>query len=88
MVKEDRTCAHPGCPCPADPGSDYCSPQCQFADDGSAMACPCNHAVCRQAKRTEHVPNGPGVSGSYDPAMAASDKGKPLLDDWGKGDKH
>lgn len=85
----EKRCAHPGCPCPADPGSDYCSVQCQAAMSSSLVDCPCNHGVCRQSQRTNHqVDPGSGVSGSYDPLMHQQDKEKPLLDDWGKSDKH
>jgi hypothetical protein len=31
---------------------------------------------------------GPGPHGSSDPATAAKNKNKPLLSEWGKGDKH
>jgi hypothetical protein len=31
---------------------------------------------------------GPGLHGSSDPATAAKNKNKPLLSEWGKGDKH
>ena len=32
--------------------------------------------------------SGPGPHGSSDPQTAERNKDKPLLDDWGKGDKH
>jgi hypothetical protein len=31
---------------------------------------------------------GPGPHGSSDPETAERNKNKPLMDDWGKGDKH
>ena len=30
----------------------------------------------------------PGPHGSFDPETAERNKNKPLMDDWGKGDKH
>jgi hypothetical protein len=87
--EKDRLCAHAACPCPADPGSLYCSPECETTSDAHDTPCQCNHAVCRQAQRTRQRPDGQkGVSGSYDPQKSAQDRDKPLLDDWGKADKH
>lgn len=83
--QKDRKCAHVGCPCPADPGSDYCSAQCRTANGSAGVRCICTHALCQQAQVTtkERIRDG-----SYDPAASVSDKEKPLMDDWGKSDKH
>ena len=79
-----RKCAHPGCPCPADPGSDYCSTQCRDAKSKGGE-CTCPHELCEEARRTTHAHVR---SGSYDPSETRSEKEKPLMDDWGKSDKH
>lgn len=80
-----RKCTHAGCACPADPGSDYCSPQCQASNGTRNAQCPCTHEVCQPGQQTtrEGIPGG-----SYDPATRQRDKEKPLVDDWGKSDKH
>lgn len=83
-MAEDRKCAHPGCPCPADPGSDYCSKECQTAN-GEKKHCTCKHELCQQE---QHLPQGGLPDGSYDPAMPQAVREKPLMDDWGKSDKH
>ena len=80
-----RKCTHAGCACPADPGSDYCSPQCQTSSASRDAKCPCTHELCQQGQQTSQ---GPTASGSLDPATSQRDKEKPLLDDWGKSDKH
>lgn len=81
---EDRKCAHAGCACPADPGSDYCSPECERSNGSLNEACPCTHEICHQGQ-----PISGGIAdGSYDPAMSQQARKKPLLDDWGKSDKH
>jgi len=80
-----RKCAHPGCACPADPGSEYCSPQCQTSSASRDAKCPCIHELCQQGQQTSQVAT---PSGSLDPATSQRDKEKPLLDDWGKSDKH
>jgi len=84
-MAEDRKCAHAGCGCLADPGSDYCSPECERSNGSMGAICGCNHEICRQGQ-----PVGPGglADGSYDPEMSREVQGKPLLDDWGKSDKH
>jgi hypothetical protein len=82
---EIRKCVHAGCACPADPGSDYCGTQCQMANGAADKACPCNHDVC---KGGQPVALGGTADGSYDPATNLRDKEKPLMDDWGKSDKH
>ena len=84
-MTQDRKCAHAGCACPADTGSDYCSAQCQTADGSSKQACACQHEICRQGQASS---TGGTADGSYDPAMSEQVKEKPLLDDWGKSDKH
>jgi hypothetical protein len=81
----DRKCGHEGCACLADPGSDYCSTQCQVANGAAGEACPCSHEICQQGKPASR---GGTADGSYDPAMSQQVKEKPLLDDWGKSDKH
>ncbi len=40
----------------------------------------------RRGQKTEV--GGPGPHGSSDPATAEKNKNKPLLAEWGKGDKH
>lgn len=84
-MAEDRKCAHPGCICLADPGSDYCSTQCQRANGSEREHCDCPHEMCREQQELsdEGLPDG-----SDDPAMSAADKQKPLMNDWGKSDKH
>jgi hypothetical protein len=39
------------------------------------------------SSKTSHQ-GGPGPHGSSDPETAERNKNKPLMDDWGKGDKH
>jgi hypothetical protein len=86
MMDKDRKCAHSGCACPADPGSDYCSPKCQSAKSASSDAqCPCGHPACQEP---DQPTRGGTPRGSYDPVMRAQDKEKPLMDDWGQSDKH
>lgn len=41
----ERRCAHVPCQCPAEAGSDYCSPQCEKAFDETD--CNCGHPECR-----------------------------------------
>jgi hypothetical protein len=91
MPTNDKKCSHVGCPCPADPGSDYCSERCREAADGVPNGeCACDHALCRQSRQAAEVRRSSKdkVSGSYDPRTAKQDAEKPLLDDWGRGDKH
>jgi hypothetical protein len=83
-MAEDRKCAHPGCVCLAEPGSDYCSTECQKANS-SENRCTCHHEVCQQEQQ---LPKGGKRDGSYDPAMPEAVKKKPLMDDWGESDKH
>ena len=86
---QDRLCAHSGCPCPADPGSDYCSEECRALDGARQTPCPCKHDLCRQAQETRKTAQvQKGVHGSLDPQTQKEDEKKPLLDDWGRGDKH
>lgn len=80
-----RKCSHVGCACPADPGSDYCSTQCQTSDGPAGKACSCTHEICQQGQK---LGQGGTPDGSYDPATNQRDKEKPLMDDWGKSDKH
>jgi hypothetical protein len=80
-----RKCVHAGCACPADPGGDYCGTQCQTANGAADKPCPCNHDVCKDG---QPVARGGTADGSYDPATKQRDKEKPLMDDWGKSDKH
>jgi hypothetical protein len=83
--QKDRRCARAGCPCPADPGNRYCSDECSTSDGSASAKCTCAHEVCQQAQVTTRE----GIrDGSYDPAESIGDKEKPLLDDWGKSDKH
>ena len=82
---EDRKCAHAGCVCPADPGSDYCGPACQTSNASRDDVCPCSHEVCQQGQPSSREASR---DGSYDPSMSPQEKEKPLLDDWGASDKH
>jgi hypothetical protein len=83
--QKDRRCAHVGCPCPADPGSKYCSEQCSRTNGAANVACTCTHELCEQARVTTKE----GIrDGSYDPNETVQEKEKPLMDDWGKSDKH
>lgn len=50
-----RTCAHAGCPCPADPESDYCSPSCEIAQYTPSAKCECYHDLCEQKRRTARI---------------------------------
>jgi hypothetical protein len=90
MPVSERKCAHPGCPCPADPGSEYCSESCRKGASNADLDCPCDHALCRQAQEATQRRDNPKdeVSGSYDPRTAQQDLERPLTDDWGAGDKH
>lgn len=85
MIDKDRKCAHPGCGCPADPGSDYCSPQCQSSKASRDAQCPCGHDACQEPAQPTR---GGTPRGSYDPATRLQDKEKPLDAAWGEGDKH
>jgi hypothetical protein len=80
-----RKCAHAGCPCPADPGTDYCNEDCRLAQGSGSGSCTCPHELCQQARRTTRERLR---SGSYEPGESQGDKEKPLMDDWGKSDKH
>ena len=42
----------------------------------------------QSAKPKTGQQGGPGPHGSSDPETAERNKNKPLMDDWGKGDKH
>ena len=42
----------------------------------------------QSAKSKTGQQGGPGPHGSSDPETAERNKNKPLMDDWGKGDKH
>ncbi len=41
-------CANPECSCMAEPGSKYCSPPCEGAEetDMTEIGCGCGHEVC------------------------------------------
>ena len=41
----EKECAHIACGCPAETGSDYCSPACEKA--GDSTDCGCGHADSR-----------------------------------------
>lgn len=48
----ETKCAHPACNCPAEPGQQYCSTNCQESmkhGTGSRTECGCNHDACRIA---------------------------------------
>lgn len=42
-----KECAHTPCRCEAEPGSDYCSPQCEEAAGKDVTDCGCGHPDCR-----------------------------------------
>jgi Transposase DDE domain len=84
VEEQIRTCAHAGCPCPADPGSDYRSPSCESAKNARNIKCSCYHELCEEGRQTTRIGS---PSGSYDPTMTQHDRQKPLLADWSKGDK-
>ena len=68
---KDRKCVREGCPCPADPGHDYCSYQCRTTNGSASGACACSHELCKQAQVTTRE----GIrDGSYDPAESISDR--------------
>jgi hypothetical protein len=88
-TENEKVCAHAGCSCPAEPWRDYCSDQCQRALADEHGECLCDHEICRQNRHAAQQKAPPrGISGSYDPARLHEDAEKPLMDDWGKGDKH
>jgi hypothetical protein len=41
----ENTCSHIACGCEAEPGSKYCSPECEKAREGTD--CSCGHAECQ-----------------------------------------
>lgn len=43
----EQECAHAPCGCPAETGSDYCSPQCEKSAGRAETDCNCGHADCR-----------------------------------------
>ena len=45
--KNEKTCAHPGCKCPALKDGKYCSPHCETAPE--EVICGCGHQACRTA---------------------------------------
>ena len=44
--KKIEKCAHPGCNCPAAPGSKYCGAYCEGSANRPSIACNCRHAEC------------------------------------------
>lgn len=44
--KKQKMCAHPGCTCPADEGSKYCSAYCQGTGDVAEIDCNCGCPTC------------------------------------------
>ena len=46
MADDSKRCAHPGCNCPADEGSDYCSAYCEGAGDFAEIRCKCGCPGC------------------------------------------
>jgi hypothetical protein len=46
MADEKRMCAHPGCSCPADEGSKYCSAYCEGAGSTPEIDCNCGCPTC------------------------------------------
>ena len=46
MMKEieENACGHSGCGCEREPGSEFCSPQCEKA--GDETDCSCGHPGC------------------------------------------
>src|SRR5882724_12867947 len=45
-AKKIEKCAHPGCNCPAVPGSKYCGAYCEGSANRPSIACNCRHAEC------------------------------------------
>ncbi|MDQ4122090.1 MAG: hypothetical protein M3209_11675 [Acidobacteriota bacterium] len=43
----EKECAHAPCQCPAETGSDFCSPQCEKAAGSGETDCNCGHPDCR-----------------------------------------
>ena len=51
---DTKVCAHGVCNCPAEQGSDYCSPYCEEVghttnktlDDAEEIICDCGHPTC------------------------------------------
>jgi hypothetical protein len=39
-------CAHPGCECPVEKGTKYCSDYCESVGSRPSIACECGHAEC------------------------------------------
>jgi hypothetical protein len=46
MSDSDR-CKHPPCTCRVEPGTSYCSPQCEAMEDTPGIDCRCGHASCK-----------------------------------------
>lgn len=48
MADEDNRCAHDACNCAVGDDEEYCSPQCEAADEGgvTAISCECGHPGC------------------------------------------
>lgn len=44
---KNTKCAHPNCSCDANPGSKYCSAQCEAMEDTPDVACRCGHPGCK-----------------------------------------
>ena len=44
--KKQKMCAHPGCTCPADEDSNYCSAYCQGVGDTAEIDCNCGCPTC------------------------------------------
>ncbi len=44
----DNKCAHDACRCAVGDDEEYCSPQCEAADEGdvTGIACDCGHPGC------------------------------------------
>lgn len=49
MADERKQCAHPGCLCPADEGSKYCSAYCAGAGDRAEVICDCGCPDCQSS---------------------------------------
>lgn len=48
MADEVNKCEHDGCTCPVRDDEEYCSPQCEAADEGdvTGIVCECGHSGC------------------------------------------
>lgn len=45
-MPENHKCAYPYCSCPVEPGSKYCSANCEDSRDTAEIFCDCGHEEC------------------------------------------